>query len=86
MPDNPFLFSLMPIPSVNVLDGLDGNEFAVVNVDIVSNTDKRFIDISNGIYFYSSSLQTLFIEFSYLLIQAGYLWIEKDDSYDVEGN
>lgn len=45
LPDDASFFALVAIPSADVLDGLDGGELAVVDVDIVSDSHKGLVDV-----------------------------------------
>ena len=51
----------MPVPSADVLDGLDGGELAVVDIDIVSDADEWLMDIGNGEHLDTGCLQTCLI-------------------------
>jgi len=58
----------MSVPSVYVLDGLDRNKFAVVNIDVVGYSHKRFVYVGQGINFSTSCFETLFIQLPDLVI------------------
>lgn len=49
LPDDASFFALMTIPSADVLDGLDGGELAVVDVDVVSDSHEGFVDIDDWV-------------------------------------
>lgn len=49
LPDDASFFALMAIPSADVLDGLDGGELAVVDVDVVSDSHEGFVDIDDWV-------------------------------------
>lgn len=58
----------MSVPAANVLNGFDWSKFTVVNIDVMSNSNKWLVDVSNWDRFYTILLDTCFIQFSYLFI------------------
>lgn len=44
-----FFFSLMAIPSANIFDSFDWSKLVVINIDVMSDTNKRLVDISDWI-------------------------------------
>lgn len=65
---NSTLFALMAIPSANVLDGLDGSELAIVNVNIMSNSHKWLMHVGNREQPDASIPKTCLIDLSDLLV------------------
>lgn len=51
----------MAIPSADVLDGLDGGELAVVDVDIVSDPHEGLVDVDNRVQLDSVGFDTGFV-------------------------
>lgn len=74
----------MSVPSTDIFDGFDGGEFAIVDVDVVSNTHKWFMDISNREHFYSGITKTGLIDLTNFLIKLGNFRIKEDYSYDLK--
>ena len=58
----------MSIPAANVLDSFDRSKFTVVNIDIVSDSNKRLMDISNWKDFVSMLLNVCLVQLSNLFV------------------
>lgn len=84
--DDSSLFSLMAVPSADVLDGLDGGELAVVDVDIVCDSHKGLMHVHNGVKLHSVGLDTGLVELSDLLVEFCDFWVEEDHCYDLKGD
>lgn len=66
--DHSPLFALMPVPPADVLDGLDGGELAVVDVDVMGDAHKWLVDVGDGEHLDARCLQTCLIYLADLLV------------------
>ena len=58
----------MSVPAANVLNGFDWSKFTVVNVDIMSNSNKWLVDVGDWEAFHTMLLDVCIIQLSYLFI------------------
>lgn len=84
--DDSSFFTLMAVPSADVLDSLDGGELAVVDVDIVCDPHEGLVDVDNGVKLDSIGLNACLVELSDLLVELSDFWVEKDHCYDLQGD
>lgn len=76
----------MPIPPADVLDGLDGSELAVGDVDVVGDADEGLVDVGDGEELDASGLDAGLVDFSDLLVETCDFGVEEDDGDDLEGD
>ncbi len=58
----------MSVPAANVLNGFDWSKFTVVNVDVMSNSNKWLVDVGNWEAFHTMLLDVCIIQLPYLFI------------------
>ncbi len=74
---NSFFFSLMTVPSTDVFDCFDCCEFAVVDVNIVSDSYEWLVNISDWIF----HLACCFVCLCNSVVEAFDFWIVENNSY-----
>jgi hypothetical protein len=80
------LFSLVAVPPADVLDGLDGGELAVGNVDVVGDAHEGLVHVGDREEFDASGLDAGLVDFADLLVKTCDFWVEQDDCNDLEGD
>lgn len=78
-------FSLVAVPPADVLDGLDGCELAVGDVDVVSDAYEGFMYIGDGEEFDAGGLASL-VDLAYLLVETCDFRVEEYDGHYLEGD
>jgi hypothetical protein len=78
--------ALVAVPPADVLDGLDGGELAVVDVDVVGDAHEWFVDIGDGVDLHAGGLETGLVDLPDLLVELGDLGVEEDDGNHLQGD
>ena len=73
------LLALVSVPPADVLDGLNRGEFAVADVDVVSDAQEWLVDISDGMQFVLIILEVVIINFPNGGVQLLDLRVKEDD-------
>ena len=86
LPDDASLLALVAVPPADVLDGLDGGELDVVDVDVVSDPHEGFVYVNDRVQLHPVGLEARFVQLSDLLVELGDLRVEEDDCDDLQGH
>ncbi len=74
------LFALMPIPPADVLDGLDGGELAVGDVDVMGDPHEGLVDVGDGV----DHLSCLLVGLPNHVVETLDFWVVEDDGHNLE--
>lgn len=58
----------MPVPTTDVLDGFNWCKFTVVDIDVMSDSHKRLVNICYWEYFEAMLLHICFVQLSNLFV------------------